>query len=265
METINWLWKAIIEIFILWYIHYILFLFLRGTRAFNALKGLLILAVLYLVTEKLNLYVINWLLTKLFALSVIGFLVIFHPELRRGLARIGGQNEIFEIFLKDEEVVEELVQAIVSMSQRKIGSIIAIERQVSLLTYVESGLPMDSKITKEIIWSIFITNGPLHDGGVILSSNRIQAAGCLFPLTQDTNVSKTLGTRHRAAIGLTEETDALCIVTSEETGAISIAIGGKLTRDLDKETLSNILKNLLCAKKQPEQKGKFWKWAGKKK
>ncbi|MFH1778280.1 MAG: diadenylate cyclase CdaA [Candidatus Omnitrophota bacterium] len=263
MDVLVLAWKPITEIVVLWYILYIFLLFLRGTRAFHVLKGLVLLAILYLITKKLDLYVINWLLTKLFALSVIGFLVIFHPELRRGLAQIG-QNKIFELFAKEEEIIDELVKAVVSMSQRKIGAIIAIGRQVSLLSYVESGVALDCKVSSEVVRSIFIPNGPLHDGGVVISDNRIQAAGCLFPLSESPNVSKIMGTRHRAAIGLTEETDAAVIVVSEETGAISVAINGKLTRDLDRDSLGRILRNLFRNESGHKKRSKFWQWGGNK-
>lgn len=258
------LWKAIVEIVILWYILYIFLLFLRGTRAFYILKGLLFLAGLYLITEYFHLGVINWLLTRLFALSVIGFLVIFHPELRHGLAQIG-QNRIFGGFFKEKEnIVDTLVSAIVNMSQRKTGAIIAIERHVPLLSYMESGVSLDGKVTTELISAIFMPNGPLHDGGVVISANRVQAAGCLFPLTQNPHISKTLGTRHRAAIGLTEETDAAVVITSEETGAISLAINGRLTRDLDKETFARILRNLFQVRAGNKPANRFWSWTAKK-
>lgn len=236
------LWKPIVEIAILWFIFYVLLLFFKGTRAVQVLKGIVILVIAFFVFQKLQLDTLSWALTKLFAISVVAFLIIFQPELRRGLARIG-QNPLFQFFLKEEEVIEEIAQAAIILSKKKIGGLIALEREVGLRLYVESGVRLDSKVSSELITTIFMPNAPLHDGGIIIEGGRIVAAGCLFPLSQEPRISKTLGTRHRAAIGLTEETDAVVIVISEETGTVSIAIGGKLTRELDREGLIKVMNN----------------------
>lgn len=232
--------KPILEIIILWFVLYRIMLFVKGTRAAQVLKGIVVLIILFFLTQRLGLETLNWILTKLFALSIIAFLIIFQPELRRGLARLG-QNHFLGSFLKEEQIIEEIVTAVMNLSQKKIGALIAIEREVSLKTYIESGVSLQSKLTHELLNTIFIPNGPLHDGGVIIEEGCLAAAGCLFPLSQNPRISKTLGTRHRAALGLTEETDAAVVVISEETGAISVAIGGKLTRDLNQEGLAKIL------------------------
>ncbi len=237
------LWKPIVEIAILWFIFYVLLLFFKGTRAVQVLKGIVILVIAFFVFQKLQLDTLNWVLTKLFAISVVAFLIIFQPELRRGLARIG-QSPLFQIFLKEEGVIGEIAQAAIILSKKKIGGLIALEREVGLRLYIESGVRLDSKVSGELIATIFMPNTPLHDGGIIIEGGRIVAAGCLFPLSQEPHISKTLGTRHRAAIGLTEETDAVVIVISEETGMVSIAMGGKLTRDLDRESLIKVMNNV---------------------
>lgn len=232
--------KPILEIIILWFVLYRIMLFVKGTRAAQVLKGIVVLIILFFLTQRLGLETLNWILTKLFAISIIAFLIIFHPELRRGLARLG-QNHFLGSFLKEEQIIEQIVTAASNLSQKKIGALMAIEREVGLKPYIESGVSLQSKLTHELLSAIFIPNGPLHDGGVIIEEGRVAAAGCLFPLSQNPRISKTLGTRHRAALGLTEETDAVVVVVSEESGAVSVAIGGKLTRDLNREGLTKIL------------------------
>jgi len=236
-------WKPLLEIVIIWFVFYMLFLFIRGTRAVQVLKGLLILFIAFFIAQRLQLTTINWVLTKLFAISVVAFLIIFQPELRRGLARIG-RGRLSGLFLKEEETIDEIVKACGWLAKRKIGALIAIEREIGLKTYLEGGVPLDSKATSELIQTIFMPNAPLHDGGIIIQEESIAAAGCLFPLTENPSISKTMGTRHRAAIGLTEETDAICVVVSEETGAISMAVGGNLTRDLELQNLKKVLREL---------------------
>ena len=234
------IWKIITEILILWFIYYVVFLFIRGSRAIQLLKGLIIVVLLFVVTQQLGLTTVSWVITKVLPLSVLAFLIIFQPELRRGLERLGQ----FGAMLKEEKVIDEIAKSASILSKKKIGALIAIEREIGLRPYIESGIILESKVTSELINTIFMPNTPLHDGGIIIQEGAITAAGCLFPLSQDPRLSKTMGTRHRAAIGLSEETDAVIVVVSEETGAISVSIAGKLTRDLDKETLTKMLSNL---------------------
>ncbi len=233
--------KIAFEIAILWWVIYGILLFIKGTNAAQLLKGLIIVVILFFAASRFGLSAVSWILAKILAISVIGFLIIFQPEIRRGLARLGQ----FGMFTAKEQIVDEIVKAAVWFSERKIGAIIAIEREVGLGSYIESGVHLDSKVTSELLTTIFTPNTLLHDGGVIIQLDRIVAAGCLFPLAQDSQIARQLGTRHRAAIGLTEETDAAVVVVSEETGAISVVVGGKLTRDLSKESLTKILANLL--------------------
>ena len=245
------LWKAILEITFIWVLIYFMIRFLQGTRAVQVLTGLIILVIVFNVAKILELSTINWVLTKLFAVGVLAFLILFQPELRRGLARIG-QNTIFNPFLKKGGTVDEVVEACQRMSKIKRGALIAIEREAGLKNYIESGIPLDAKISAELLTTIFATNTPTHDGAVVIEGDRIASAGSLFPLSQNPTLSRSLGTRHRAAIGLTEETDAVVVVVSEETGAISVSVYGKLTRDLDEEGLNRVLKSLF----RPEERGK---------
>lgn len=229
--------RIISEVFLLAVIYYLIFLFIRGSRAVQLLKGLLIIIALLILTQQLGLSTVNWIITKILPLSVLALLIIFQPELRRGLARLGQ----FGAVLREEKVLDEIVKAVTVLSKKKIGALIAIEKEVGLRPYIESGIPLYSKVTSELINTIFMPNTPLHDGGIIIEGDLLASAGCLFPLSQDPRLSKTMGMRHRAAIGLSEETDAVVVAVSEETGAISLAIAGRLTRDLDKE---NLLKSL---------------------
>ncbi len=251
-EIVNLIWKPIIEIAVLWFIIYRLFVFIKGTRAVQVLRGIIIIAIIFFLTQQLRFDVINWIFMKLFALSVIAFLIVFQPEMRSGLARIG-REKVFGNIITEERTIEEVAKSASMLSKKKIGTILAIQREVSLEPYMESGVAIDSNLTSELLNTIFMPNTPLHDGGVIIHGDRIIAAGCLFPLTQNPDVSKLLGTRHRAAIGLSEETDAVCIVVSEETGIISVANAGKLTHDLDRERLINHLRALLYRPKKEKR------------
>ncbi len=257
-EIIFTIWKPLIEMAVLWFIIYKLLVFIKGTRAVQVLRGIVIIVIIFFLTQKLGFDVINWIFKQLFALSVIVFFIVFQPELRSGLARIG-REKVFGSIITEERVIEEIAKSASMLSKKKIGAILAIQREVNLEPYTESGVAIDSNITSELLNTIFMPNTPLHDGGVIVHGDRIIAAGCLFPLTQNPDVSKLLGTRHRAAIGLTEETDAVCVVVSEETGAVSIANAGKLTRDLDRERLINHLRALLYRpKKEKQSRAKFF-------
>ena len=181
----------------------------------------------------------------------MAFLIIFQQEIRRGLANIG-QRRWSRFFLKESEIISEITTACFLLSKRKIGALDAIERETRLENYIESGIEIDAKVNSELLITMFMPNTPLHDGGIVIAGERIAASGCLFPLTQNPKVSTTLGTRHRAALGLSEETDAIVVVVSEETGGVSVAIGGRLTHDLDRESLERVLSNLY----RPDKKNK---------
>lgn len=248
------LWRPILEILFIWILLYSIIRFFQGTRVLQVLMGLLFLAVIFNIAKVLELHTINWVLTKLFAVGVVAFLIIFQPELRRALARIG-QNTLFGSFLKKGGTIDEVVQACDHLSRSKIGALIAIERDMGLKNYIESGLALDAKVSSELLISLFFPNTPTHDGGVIIQGERITSSGSLFPLSQSPELSRALGTRHRAAVGLTEETDAVCVVVSEETGTISVSVYGKLTRGLDGEGLRRVLTSLF----RPPERTKRWK------
>ncbi|MFH1460026.1 MAG: diadenylate cyclase CdaA [Candidatus Omnitrophota bacterium] len=253
--------KIVLEISIIWFLLYRFIIFVRGTRVVPLLRGIVVLVILFSLTNILNLGVINWILTRLFAISVIGFLVIFQPEIRRGLSKIG--QTYFDLFfpLLEEGVVNKICQSLVSLAQKRIGAIVAFERGIGLKTYAETGIRIDAGVSSELISTLFAPLGPLHDGGVIVSAGRIIAAGCIFPLSQNPDLARTFGTRHRAAIGLSEETDAIVVMVSEETGKISIAQGGNLITDFEGKDFSFILKNIL--QQHEKKKSVFYNWRQK--
>lgn len=239
--AIFYYWKIILELAILWYVIYMLLLFVKGTRSEQLLKGLVIIGVIFLVAQQLGLEAIAWVLTRLFPISVIALVVIFQPELRRGLAQLGQLG----LHQESAEILEEIAGAAGNLSRRKIGALIVIEREVGLKSYIESGTQIDARVSNYLLTSIFMQQSPLHDGAVIIQRGRLVAAGCVLPLPQEERgIPKILGMRHRAAVGISEETDAVCVVVSEETGAISIASGGKLSQGLDEDGLVKILKDL---------------------
>jgi diadenylate cyclase len=244
-------WKTIVEVIILWVMIYHILLFFEGTRAVQVLRGIVILVVAFFVFQRLNFQVLDWLLTKLFGISVIAFLIIFHPEIRQGLARLG-QRHPFNTALREEDLLlalQEVARACESLIKDKIGALIAIEKKDSLAAYIGSGVAIDGRVSSDLIQAIFTPNNPLHDGGLILQQGRIVAAGCLFPLTQNQELSRIFGTRHRAALGLSEETDAIIIVVSEERQDISLVYRGRLYKDLSREDLLSRVKEIIKTKK----------------
>ncbi len=191
---------------------------------------------------------LDWLLTKLFAISVIAILIIFHPEIRHGLARLGQRN-LFGTNLREEEIdeiIRQITKAAENLSKNKVGALIAIEKTDPLTSYIETGALVDARVSSDIIETIFTPNSLLHDGGLIIQHGRIMAGGCLFPLTQNYDLSRVFGTRHRAALGLSEETDAIIIVVSEERQDISLVYEAKLYKDLSKEELFSQIKSLFA-------------------
>lgn len=240
-------WKPIVEILILWFVFYKIMLFFEGTRALQVLRGIIVLVFSFFIFQLLRLETLDWLLTHLFGISVIAILIIFQTEIREGLARLGRQN-IFKTALYEEEInemLEKVVKATDELSKKRMGALIALEKEDSLKAYVESGIKIDSIVTLELIQTIFTHNSLLHDGGIIIRHGRIVAAGCLFPLTEKGDLDRVFGMRHRAAIGLVEQTDSIVVVVSEESGDVSLCYDGRLRRDLDSKTLLDELKNTL--------------------
>ena len=255
------IWISIVlQIAVLAIVYYYIFLFFKGTRGAQVLIGLiLLLAVLVGITEVFDFGALNYLLRRFSVYLSIALLVIFQPEIRRALAELGRQPT-FAAASSRRNTIDHVVQAVALLAEHRLGALIAIERDIGTRAIQESGIELNASIAPELLASIFFPHTPLHDGGVIISGNKIMAAGCIFPLSQNTELQKNLGTRHRAAVGLSEETDSVVVVVSEETGNISVSYRGRLSRGLDEERLRRFLTALLL-KKQTESP---WKRAQKK-
>ncbi len=250
-------WRPALEIFILAVGIYYAFVFLRGTRGAPIVTGFLALLLgLTLLTSVLNLEVLNALLGQFLAFLALAVVVIFQPELRRILAELGNLP-LFNSAQDARENLEIIVETVDRLAPVRIGALIAIEQSIHLIEAVEAGIPVDCEATPEMLETIFFPNNAIHDGGVIIQGNRILRAGCIFPLSQKTDLPKSLGTRHRAAIGLTEETDAVVIVVSEETGQISFAHKGALTRNVSVVELRAYLTQVLVRRAEPRG---IWRW-----
>jgi len=232
-------WWDILDVAIVAVFFYQLLLLIRGTRAVQMAVGGGLVTVLFFLSRWLELEAVNWLIRNAAGYVVFAVIVLFQADIRRALAHFGRAPFLryFSRVSGAEEAVEELVVAVGNLSSHKTGALIVMERQIGLRNYIEGGIPLDAMITYDLLASIFQVTSPLHDGAVIVQGNRIAAAACFLPLSVDPKVSRTLGTRHRAALGLTEENDAVAVVVSEETGVISLAINGRLERDFTPETL----------------------------
>jgi diadenylate cyclase len=254
VEIITAYYRPVIEIGLLTAVYYYLLLFFRGTRGAAVLTGLVTaLVVVAGLTHVFQLEVINWILSRVLALLAIAVLVIFQPELRRALAQLGSQ-QFFGSTRQRGELIDVLVDAAVALARARCGALLAVEREIGFRGVAESGVALDARASAELLETIFQPSSPLHDGGVILRGDRVVAAGCVFPLTQRDGLQPGLGMRHRAAIGLAEETDALVVVVSEETGEISVAQRGQLTSGLDGAGL----RSLLVAQLMPAPQKTHW-------
>ena len=240
----------ILDIAIVAYAFYKFLMLVRETRAEQLIKGIIVLLIASKISEWSKLYMIHYILKNTLTLGVVALLIVFQPELRRALEYIG-RSKLFSKNLGEsidkeaEGILNELSIAIAEMSRKKIGALIVMERQTGINEIIETGLKIDSRIISELILNIFTPKTPLHDGAIVIRSDRIVSAGCLLPLTSDFTLNKELGTRHRAALGMMENSDAIVVVVSEETGIISVAIDGKLKRYLDIDSMRKILKDAL--------------------
>ena len=239
----------VIDIAVVAFIVYKLFTLVRGTRALQMMMGFVVLVLAAYTAQLLRLEALNQIFQAGQLVWVIAILIVFQPELRSALARIG-RTPVLKFFVKVEEspVVAEVVRAAAQLSEEKRGAIMAIQREVGLMEYVESGKPLHAEVSAELLTTIFAPYTPLHDGAVIIEGNNIVAASCILPLTQFPVYDASIGTRHRAAIGLSEETDAVVVVVSEETGNISLAVGGRLEKNLSPEQVTGRLETLLRAR-----------------
>jgi diadenylate cyclase len=258
--------KTIIDIGLLSFVIYKLIILVRDTRAWQLLKGLLFIIIATELSKFLGLRTISYILQNTISVLAIGALILFQPELRRGLEQIG-RSRFKDIFSADDStetlrttaVIEEIVKACTELSREFIGALLVIEKETKIGEVINTGIQLESTVTSELLQNIFTPNTPLHDGAVIIRDNRIKAAACFLPLTDNPNLSKELGTRHRAALGITEVSDSIAIVVSEESGKISFALGGGLTRNLTPDTLRKALNKNLLDKHVVNRKLAIWR------
>jgi diadenylate cyclase len=241
-------WQDILDILLVAVILYWLLLLMKGTKAAKILIGLILLFIAFLLSGYIGLYTMDWLIQSFWAQIVLVLVILFQPEIRRALAQMGEASFLPSRTSAEElKSLEEIVKASVALSNRKIGALIVIERNTSLKDFIELGSPLDAKVSQELLLSIFHPTSPIHDGAVVIRGNRIVSAGCFLPLSLSSELSKTVGTRHRAAIGLSEETDAVVIIVSEETGSISTVIGNRLEKNVDRGSLRDFLTDIFTA------------------
>lgn len=240
--------KDVIDVVVIAFAIYKLIMLVKETRAEQLLKGFIGILIIYRVASALNLYTVTWVINNLLTVGAILIIVVFQPELRRAFEKLGTSNRLLSFNkIKNEQTqmkTDELTSAVASLSRQKIGALIVIENKVGLSDIAESGTYINGLISSELLINMFFPNSPLHDGAVLIKDNKIVAAGCFLPLTSDSTLSKELGTRHRAAIGISEKSDAFVIVVSEETGIISIVQDGVISRYMDNDSLKDRLFDL---------------------
>lgn len=263
------LFLNILDILLVWYVIYKGLTLIRGTKAVQLLKGIFVIFIIRVATVLLGLDTLGWITKQIIDFGFLAIIIIFQPEIRRALEQIG-RGKLFSRSsnLKEEQEQDRLVQAMTKsvgyMAKRRIGALVSIEKDTGLTDYIETGIQMNSEISSELMINIFIPNTPLHDGAVIVKKNKIAAAACYLPLSENPFISKELGTRHRAAIGISEVTDAITIIVSEETGGISLTVNGDIHRDLSLEEFELRLRRAWFGD-MTDQTAPKWNWRGGKK
>ena len=258
-----------VDILLVWFVIYKLIMIVKGTKAVQLVKGIFIILIVKVLSDILHLQTLGWMMEQVLLWGVLAIIIIFQPELRRALEQLGRGKFFVRSGNQEEMDQDQLVTAIVKsvdyMAKRRIGALISIERETGMGDYIETGIPLHSKISSELLINIFIPNTPLHDGAVIIQKSQIAAAACYLPLSESPFISKELGTRHRAAMGISEVTDSITIIVSEETGGISVAKNGELTRDLKLDQLKELLnEKLIHSAKSKQSSSTLWNWRGKK-
>jgi len=236
---------SVIDVLLVALVIYQFLALIKGTRASLMLIGVVTVALVFYLARMGELYTLNWLITTLLPYAVFALIVVFAPEIRQALTRLGRRVTLSRAMSSEEDAYDDIVLASNLFAQNQTGALIVIEREIGLRTYIESGVPMDAHLSYDLLATVFRPSAPLHDGAVIVQGDRIAAAACFLPLSMNPVLSTQLGTRHRAGIGITEETDAIAVIVSEETGAISLAVGGKIERDISVEQLRERLGALL--------------------
>lgn len=258
----------ILDILLVWFVIYKILTLIKGTKAVQLLKGIFVIIIIRIITEYLGLTTLGWMTNQVIDYGFLAIIIIFQPELRRALEQLGRGKLFARSGMQEDEERDRLISAMIKsisyMAKRRIGALISIEKDTGLNDYIETGIQMNSDISSELMINVFIPNTPLHDGAVIIQKNRIAAAACYLPLSESPFISKELGTRHRAAIGISEVTDAVTIIVSEETGGISLTVNGEIHRDLSMEEFEQRLRNAWFGD-TTEKTVTRWSWKGGKK
>lgn len=258
----------ILDILLVWFVIYKILTLIKGTKAVQLLKGIFVIIIIRIITEYLGLTTLGWMTNQVIDYGFLAIIIIFQPELRRALEQLGRGKLFARSGMQEEEergrLISAMTKSISYMAKRRIGALISIEKDTGLNDYIETGIQMNSDISSELLINVFIPNTPLHDGAVIIQKNRIAAAACYLPLSESPFISKELGTRHRAAIGIGEVTDAVTVIVSEETGGISLTVNGELHRDLSMEEFEQRLRNAWFGD-TAEKNTTRWSWKGGKK
>ncbi|MCH6268859.1 MULTISPECIES: diadenylate cyclase CdaA [Neobacillus] len=272
MPFADWtFWKYIsstIDIVLVWYVIYKLINIIKGTKAVQLLKGIFVILLVKVASDFFGLTTLSWMMEQVITYGFLAIIIIFQPELRRALEQLGRGRFFSRSNNPEDEDQEKTVEAIMKatdyMAKRRIGALISIERETGMSDYIETGIGLNSRISSELLINIFIPNTPLHDGAVIIQRNNVAAAACYLPLSESPFISKELGTRHRAALGISEVTDSITVVVSEETGAISLTKNGELHRDVKADEFRELLTNeLLDQHKAKQASSARWNWRGK--
>ena len=255
---------TVLDLLIVAFVVYRIFLLIRGTRAVQLIKGLIVLVVAMVVSDWINFNTVNWLLRQAVTALIVALPVVFQPELRRALEKLGGGKFLARnVFMLAEEekntMIREVVRSVQMLAKNSIGALIVLERGTGLEEYIDTGTKIDGEISAELLVNIFIPKTPLHDGAVVVRGDRILAAACVLPLDESPHVNKALGTRHRAGLGISEQSDAVAVIVSEETGVISLATEGELLRYLDDTTLAEHLNKALGASTKLNFSS-LWRW-----
>lgn len=259
---------TVLDVLLVWYVLYKTLTLIKGTKAVQLLKGIFFIIVAKIATEIFGLNTLDWLLDEIIEWGILAIIIIFQPEIRRALEQLG-RGKLFQRSINQQEeeqerLIADMKKAVSYMAKRRIGALIAIEKETGLSEYTETGIKINGQVSSELLINIFIPNTPLHDGAVIMQKKQITAAACYLPLSESPFISKELGTRHRAALGLSEVTDAIVIIVSEETGAISIAIDGKIDRNLTLDEFGEKLRELWFGTEQESNFTSKLSWGGKK-
>ena len=255
--------SLIIDIAIVLFLTYELIKIVKGSRAWQLIKGIAFLVIATALSKLLNLYILNYILSMIMDWGVILIIIIFQPEIRRALEQLGGTNKFSRFFGFDKDIVTrtkediyKIVIAVFELAKTHTGALIVIERDIKINDIISTGIPMNAEVSPQLLVNIFVPNTPLHDGAVVISNNKIAAAACMLPLASDQDIAKELGTRHRAGIGISKESDSIAIIVSEETGKVSVAKDGTLIADVREDVLKKILINNIVTKRLNEAKAK---------